>query len=204
MLAIDNVPKNPDLIGGFWQEFGRLMAYYAGVEEQMNFIVRHYYKIILQTSNMLLGDLRTDNAIVHLNRLNRADLIPETDWETIGVIKEQLGSITRLRNDLVHYGVAYSVPAGYVVISKWRYTEERKRNHVVSVNTLDDATHDLFKIFQHLVILHRPHERVLREMEYGELLREPWRYKPLALGSLYPALPSNHQARQNPPPPSQT
>ena len=80
MLEIDNVPKSTDPIGGFWQEFGRFMSYYAAVEEQINFLVRHYYKIDLHTSNLLLGALRCDIASDHLNRLREASRIPDNDW----------------------------------------------------------------------------------------------------------------------------
>ena len=197
MLEIDGVPKSSDPIGGFWQEFGRFMVYYAGVEEQMNFVVRHYYNMDRNTSDMILGALRLDSATEHLNRLRKAARISDQEWSEIEEFKEHLGNITRLRNDLAHHGVAYSMPAGYMVISKWAHPESKRRKHFVSVDILDAATIDLFKIFQRLAILHLPHERTMREKDYGELLREPWRYKPLALGSLYPKYQSNHRARRS-------
>lgn len=196
-MEIDSVPKSIHPIGGFWQEFGRFMVYYAGVEEQLNFVVRHYYNVDLNTVNIILGALRLDAAIEHLNRLKKAARIPDQDWREIESFREHLGHIMRLRNDLAHYGVAYSIPAGHVVLGKWAPTEPKRRKHLVSVSILDAATTDLFKVFQRLVMLHLPHERTMRETEYGELLREPWRYKPLGPGSLYPKLPSRRRERRS-------
>jgi hypothetical protein len=197
MFEIDNVPKPTHSIGAFWQEFGRFMVYYAGVEEQFNFVVRHYYNIDFNSANIILGALRLDTAMQHLNRLREAARIPDQDWREIQAFKEHLGHITRLRNDLAHYGVAYSIPAGYVVLGKWAYTEPRRRKHLISADILDTATTDLFKIYQRLAILHLPHERTMRETGYDELLREPWRYKPLGPGSLYPKLPPTRRERRS-------
>lgn len=136
MFELDSVPKSTHPIGGFWQEFGRFMSYYAAVEEQMNFLVRHYYKIDLRSSNLLLGALRCDLAINHLNRLREANIIPDQDWIEIEVLKGQLGEISRLRNDLAHFGVAHSIPSGYKVISRWAPSRSKERQHVVSVEIL--------------------------------------------------------------------
>jgi hypothetical protein len=182
----------------FWTELGRFISYYSIVEEQINFLVRKYYNISRRISNIAFGTLRYDAAVEHLNRLRHADLIPDDEWAEIGNLKDQMGLITRLRNDLVHYPASPTSKSEFVVSTKlWAYVENKIRMHIVSTQILDDATTDLFKIFMRLTILHRPGERAAFEQLWGALLREPWRYKPLAPTSPYPTRPSSRRGRRN-------
>ena len=84
----------------YWLALGRFLSYYANVEWQVNRLVRRYYRLGIDIGNIILGPLRYDSAIEHLNRLRAADRISEADAKEIDEIKAQLGPITKFRNDL--------------------------------------------------------------------------------------------------------
>jgi hypothetical protein len=82
----------------YWLNLGRFISWYGLVEWQINRLVRRYYRIGLARSNIILGQLRYDNAVDHLNRLRIAGRISDDDARHINIVKDQLGKITRLRN----------------------------------------------------------------------------------------------------------
>jgi hypothetical protein len=194
----NTIPGPDKSVYEFWQELGRFISYYSAVEMYLNLVVRKFYGMRLDIANLVLGQLRPDAALDHLNKLRNAKMIEDGDWIELKQIKGQIGEITKLRNDIVHLGVSYTVPAGYVISNEiWSYVDSKTRLTLVNNKILDDATIDLFKIFNRLVILLRPGEREFREKESGDLLREAWRYKPLSLRSPYPTPRSNRPKRKS-------
>jgi len=131
----------------YFAHLGALLWYYASVEWMINHLVRYYYKIPEQKANIALGQLRYDSAVDHLNRLRIAGIIPDDDNIEIILIKEQLGAITRLRNDMVHY-TQEETPDGYILSTEsWAYNAKKIRKFIVSTETLSDASYDLMRIF---------------------------------------------------------
>jgi hypothetical protein len=86
----------------YWISFDQFIAYYAGAEWQINRLVRHYYKLNSQISNIILGEPRYDTAMEHIQRLRHTGYIPESDITEIDFLKDQLGKMIRLRNDLTN------------------------------------------------------------------------------------------------------
>jgi hypothetical protein len=63
ITEIDNAERD-----AYWMQLGRFLSYYASVEWQINHLVRRYYRIEYETANIILGPLRYDSAVEHLNR----------------------------------------------------------------------------------------------------------------------------------------
>ena len=164
----------------YWFSLGIFASRYAEVEFQINRLVRHYYGIDQNTANLLFfGALRVDAALGHLQRLMAANRIPASEHIEIDTLRQQLGLITRLRNDILHFGASSTEDGIVVTNAPYAHIEQRARTHIVSSELLDSSALDLVKIYLRLGIIMSPD---LGQNEYyrrfGKLLNEPWRYIP--------------------------
>ena len=87
-----------------------------------------------------------------------------------------LGPITRMRNDILHFGTQFSSKLDYTVTNRHReYVRKRIRRSSVSIVILEQMAHDLEKIMDHLL----SHFLKVKGFK-GDLLQTPWLYKPLS------------------------
>lgn len=166
----------------FWEAIGSFVSTYALVETNMQRALWRSAGIAPPTAQALFSGTRTDAAMNLIRRIAEAEQwAPERKAITDNVFS-QLGEITRLRNDLLHYGATPDELDSWTISNAIvAHTAERLRVTKITLLTLRDAEWDLYKIATHLVViahgwLHVP--------EFNDILADAWRYKPERQSSL--------------------
>jgi hypothetical protein len=118
-----------------------------------------------------------------LKRLSDAGRIPDFDNKEITELKQHLGQITRLRNDIVHFGINYQDANDDYIVSNQDFSFKEPRRHHITPSILTGAARDISKIFIRLSVLGTPNLRDDVYRVYGDLLHEPWRYTPSSQSS---------------------
>ena len=192
----EKVPTPAPATDAYWLNLGKFISHYANVEWQLNRLVRHYYGINNKIANIILGQLRYDTAVEHLQKLKLAGHLHEDDTKEIDTIKNQLDQINSLRNVLVRYQITGALGSKFFLTTRnWAYIEFKVRTHLISSDDLDNASRDLFVIFVRIELLISPKHRRRWEQSHGDLLREPWQYTPSLLMSPGQESPSTRRVR---------
>jgi len=183
--------RDDKLYYSYYLALGKFLSKHAEVEAMLNGLVRSYYKIEWETANLALQMLRVDSALQHLQRLIEAKKIPDEDAREIEHLRNQMGQISRFRNDLVHWGIdslyrprrsakttAPRSKGVTVVVTNTPFAFRKPRSHIVTPEVLLGACRDLSKIYRRIQMLASPQQRQDILEKYGDLLREPWQYTP--------------------------
>jgi hypothetical protein len=162
---------------------GEFVDLFSKVESFVRLCLRQYTKTPRSVANAVFSGVRVDTAINLLRRLRETEQIDNDKWKDLSDVISQIKIITDRRNDILHHGAqGVEDGIGRVTNALFAHIEERIVEFPISAEILEDMTSDLRKIMIHLYNQHlgrlkwplsSDHERA------REILREPWRYKPL-------------------------
>lgn len=162
----------------YYQALGRFVTYFALVEGTVLHVLWQLTNLDDATAKALLSGVRIDQATSLLNRLRdtrKHDPNPQLDK-----IIHQLGQITRVRNDLLHFGAEFDDSVGRYITSNKRtaHTPDRLRETPVSPDELNAMTDDLRTIWARLPsYAFASTKKALDIIESVQPL-SAWRYKP--------------------------
>jgi hypothetical protein len=187
---------------------GRFVTTFAIVEKAVYDTLRHFVGVSPTIAACLFSGTRVKAAMDYLTRISEATNWSEGKIALLNHIKLQLGEITELRNDLLHYGpTGGSLDTLIITNAHVAHLESRIRETKISSQILDDAVFDLWAMA--ILLLHELEGKIdwsglpedMREaMEKaaklgvisGAFATLPWHYKPERQG---------HQKRKLPSPP---
>jgi hypothetical protein len=159
-LAMTSKPKKSKKLSQaqvrkYLKEVGWFVTMFAIVEHNVHETLRHYVGISPVMAACIFSGTRMDGAISYLKRIAEATNWPAQKKNTLNHISSQLGEITQLRNDLLHYGVSNDHPDAALVITnkKYAHVESRIRTTRISTEILKDAIFDLMIILVGLSVL---------------------------------------------------
>src|SRR6266851_4317692 len=110
-------PKR-EIIKWYISELGSFISAYSLVEWALNMVLWTYAKIDKSMATAIFSSSRVDFCCQTLKRIIDSQSLSGPDVTELLLIIEHLGIITRVRNDILHYGVhSVNVDSGNVVIS---------------------------------------------------------------------------------------
>jgi hypothetical protein len=175
-------PANP--LQDYLIRLGGFVTVFAGIEALLHEALRHYTKMPFRTANAILSGIRVDAAMSFIKRISDAEHFPKEIKDEMKYVFDQLALINQMRNDILHYGLAFGAGDFIVTNAMFAHTEDHIRNLNISPQTLSEMTSDLIKIRSHMTMW--IHGDVIRlaikdsgnSYPYDEHISSPWRYKP--------------------------
>ena len=174
--------KNPYSRDRYWRSLGMFADAFADVETGMHILLWERARIPHEVSQALCSGVRIKEAMNLVRRVGEvypvsAEILADQEY-----IFAQLNVITKLRNDVLHYG-SKPLKTGEFVVSNWitALGQERLRRTVLSSAVLLDLARDLRKIQIHLIERHLWREPGLGSpFPKGDLalLDAAWKYIP--------------------------
>jgi hypothetical protein len=180
-----NIGKNAALIAAldepyveYWKALGQFISEFARTEKTLQFLLRHYAEVSENVGKAIFHGTRIDAAKDHINRILEAT----DNLEAKNRLERpfaQLGVISGMRNNIVHWGSTRKGPDDFLVSnSSLAHTKERLREFQISPRALRAMSLDLFAISVHFVMeMRRAGEPEIVE-EFSEIVNAPWLYKP--------------------------
>lgn len=167
-------------IDAFHLALGKFVSQFAGAENGLRSVLRHYSKTTVAISKAVFPGVRVEAACSYLNRLAEIGAVPPREWSELKPVLDQLRVILRVRNDILHYGASnVDKETGAVTNKAVALTEERVGTIPISAKILDDLSADLMKVRWHFMLRHVGHvpPRGKHASLEAVLMRE-WCYAP--------------------------
>jgi hypothetical protein len=176
-------PAAPPDRGAHWQSLGRFVLTFALVEDNLQAALRICAGVTSEVARAIFSGTRVDAACSYIRRIAEAKNWSEDRKKEIDYIFRQTAEITRVRNDILHYGVSRSTDEGYTTSTELvAHMQDRIRKTSVSAEQLDAMSDDCLKIVVHLVvnfILDEATQKTVHDLGAASaVLGRAWRYKP--------------------------
>jgi hypothetical protein len=184
----------------YWQSLGRFISVYSKLEANLQTALWHFSGTPPEIARSVFSGTRVDQALSSIRRIGEAQKWSDAKMERWSKISQQVSIITKVRNDIVHYGATFDGEKHQFSNELLAHTPETLRQYDVSAAVIDDLALDTIHLIGHVVMFAwgleiPPH--VAKKFEGA--LGFAWRYKPTA-----PKHPQNkHQKPRSkrPPPP---
>ena len=178
----------------YYEALGRFVDAFSEVEIAAARALWKYADVNQSTAKIVFSGTRADQGnryIKEILEITKASVELREDFEDIA---QQFGVISRVRNDVLHYG-ASGIAEGKGLVSNESRAKSTPRTFAISPGDLKKMTADLRKILFRLNYVHigrpLPRSRSIRE-ELNQVLRAPWQYK-------FVESPPKDYPAQNPP-----
>ena len=130
-------------IASFHKTLGRFIWEFSQTEAALFTYLLVTSRMRINDARAVFTDARINNVKTHINRLRKARGVP--DDPKLDSVLNQLGSITRLRNDIVHYGAMPTID-GDLTISDEMWKLENATTYRIKLTDIEDATADICAI----------------------------------------------------------
>lgn len=167
----------------YWLALGRFIDMFSTVECTVQLAVAKFSNVKDSVARAVFSGVRIKEGSSFIRRIMEVTNHPSDKRADMEDVLKQLGFITDLRNEILHYGALPSDGPETIVTNKHiALTEDRITNRPVSKTILMEATNDLHKIQAHLVFVHLPPAYQGAPDDYVRsmtgLLTAAWRYIP--------------------------
>jgi hypothetical protein len=193
---------------------GWFVTMFAVVEKTAYGTLQHFTGTSPKIAACIFSGTRIDAAMSYLKRIAEATDWPDGKVKLLDHIKLQLGEITQLRNDLLHYGITGdTADTLFVTNEHLAHIKSRIRATRISAKILADASADLVAVMFFLSeiadkidwpSMESSHLREAAKLGVipGAFAKTPWQYKPERQDHQAQKPPVLPQARKRLPPPS--
>lgn len=171
----------------YHRALGAFVSQFAAVESGMHIALRISCGIGQPLAAAIFSGTRTEAAASYIKRIGETENWPEAKTKELEYIFQQLGEITRVRNDILHLGAkpisANKIPPifgadEWLVSNKLvAHSPSRIRETRITPEILGLMTRDLQKIRIHLIAIFDSDAEKARHTHDKELKRA-WLYKP--------------------------
>lgn len=164
----------------YYTALGRFLSAYALVEANAQYILRVCANVSDAVGKSLFSGTRVTAAIEYLARIAEAETWSKEKRSHLDTVQEQLGELTRVRNDILHYGASRTGIDGewFTTNAIVAHTQKRLRQTRITPDILKDMTHDCYKIAAHITLVGEGEISPYSLHAIGDLLSASWRYKP--------------------------
>ena len=183
-------PEGKERIRAYYEALGRFIDTFARVETIVTHTLWAYAKTSPQIAKVIFAGARIDIGSHYIKQLAEATNAPQDKRDDLAYVLQQLGIVSGVRNQILHYG-ASGVAEGNAMVSDALRAKGEPNVFPISPELLSDMRADLSKIIIHLAYRH-----LGRPMPRGEIgrtlidavLKHPWQYK-------HPTTPKTQRAR---------
>ncbi len=121
----------------YWEALGQFIHYFAQVEAFLVHVLIIKSGVTIPIGRAIFSGARIDTLRDFINRIHSVTKRDPNMVEDFKNISDELGNITRVRNDIVHYGTKFDEGDQFLVTNQHiALTEERVRETPVSVKKL--------------------------------------------------------------------
>jgi hypothetical protein len=187
----------------YWEALGRFVDTFSMVENNMQLTLWHFSKVKWPIAQAVFSGVRIDAGSNYVRRIAEATDWPKEQIDMFEILLAQLGEITRVRNDILHYGGFLQSDGHHEVTNVlYAHTQERIRTTKITAEILDAMSSDLATICVQFMILRgaRMTEKVLAGGQMPP--QTAWHYKPERQQGRKQKPPKPRQARPRRPRPS--
>lgn len=192
-----------DAMDRYHMALGSFVSKFSQVECTLQTVLWTIARVSDATGKAVFSGVRPDQALSYLNRIADAEKWPAERKANLTLIADRLGPITKLRNDLLHYGATWHEQDVWQVSNAtFAHIPDKLRVVQVPLSALREAGHDLMKIEHHLI--HFAWSDSIPEdskRHYEKMLASAWRYKPLS-PTARPRMSQKARKGRQPPPQS--
>ncbi len=188
----------------YWAALGRFVHEFSRVEYLLQVLLRQVADVSEPVARALFSDARVHEATAKINRVLTERGETAATARLVSPFK-QLGDITRIRNNVLHWGAVHDGTDAFLVTNARTAPRDRIREFRLSVRDLEAMSVDLFGIGLHLIVAMRPDGKP-EELwnEWRAELEAPWLYKsPQQSGGPAKTNPPRTPKPPRPPRPSQ-
>jgi hypothetical protein len=182
MTTVPEGPKKPNqATDKYLRAVGFFVTMFSLVENKVQEVLWHFTKIDPIIARCIFSGTRTEGAIGYIKRIAEATKWPAGQKHLLDHLASQLGEITQLRNDLLHFGTRGEDVADLLISNEaLAHIESRIRATKISASILQNVSADLLFILVLLNELLGKHEwkSPMQGVMPGSLLKVAWRYKP--------------------------
>lgn len=169
----------PNPWAGFHEALGHFVHEFAFVERFLFLQLVIEAELPMEVAQAIFSDAKIDKAKDTFKRIRASKGLPMP--EVLDRAFQQLGIITRARNDMLHYGTEQKDEQTLYVSNRLvAHIEERKREFLISVDILNEMHADIQTIQAcfavHLLTGRAPQPFI--DAGFGSAAQAPWRYKP--------------------------
>lgn len=199
-LSETSTDEAQQALRAYHQALGSFVSAFAMTEQLLQLTLRLFAGLENKIGSALLSGVRPDQAKDLLNRV--------LDVRNMGPVKgmlkrhfDHLGLITKVRNDILHYGAEFETPE-VLIVSNERdaHVPSRLREIRITPSSLRQMNLDLGTIRCGLLAAVEEIIPSDRDYKWREHAREPWRYKPPPQGTLGQTGQKNRPKRSPRPP----
>ena len=161
----------------FYVSLGRFLHQYSVLEHMMLIVLMNISGVSQEVGKSLYSGTRIGIAKDFINRILDATN-RQTLKEKLKPYFDQIGLLTSMRDDILHYGAVYDFDRNILLVSNERvaHIADRLRTYEVGPKMLDDMAHDANRAVSGLMV------EVLPAANTPEFflssIASPWRYKP--------------------------
>jgi hypothetical protein len=162
----------------YWEALGRFITMFSVVEENVQLALWRAAGVKPPVAPAIFSGTRIEAATGHIKRIAEAQKWPKRKRAELAEVFKQLSDLTRIRNDMLHYGASSSGPDEWTVSSRLvAHIAERIRETKISPAILHQMSEDLFKITLHLAGIERRGKPVRVHPSIAPILARAWLYK---------------------------
>ena len=164
----------------YFLALGRFVSVFAQVESMLATVLWKHAGVPPPLAQAVFSGVRTEAAMQYIRRIADAQNWPAAHKTNIELVFAQLSALTKLRNDILHFGASMDEPSVWTVSNKnFVHIPDRVRETKITSNILDDASWDLGRIVVWCVIEGWADDDLRRPDVLIRFLNEhpTWRYK---------------------------
>lgn len=187
----------------YWECLGRFVDLFSLVENHMQIALRRFSGVQASIAPCIFSGTRIEVATSQIKRIAEVKDWPRDRRAKFDTIADQVGEITRMRNDLLHYSAMDNGNHRTMSNALYTHTASRMRSAVVTPAILEQMSQDLLTIGAQLILLYENHRKL--PPGFVELQMPPqsaWLYRPVRLQGPPRRSRRPHQKRQGRPPAS--
>jgi hypothetical protein len=170
-LIGDEAPK-------YWEALGRFVATFALVEQNMQMTLWQVVGVKPPTAQAIFSGTRVKPASDYITRIAEAKKWTIDEREIIKDVLSHLGEISRVRNDILHYGATQSISDEWIVTNKTEaHIASKIRTTRISITNIDQMIADLDKIIFHLIAIAERGRTKPFPPAFDAVLKHAWQYK---------------------------
>jgi len=175
----------------FYVSLGRFLHQYSVLESAMLIALTNVSSVLPAVAKSIYSGTRVGTSKDYINRI--LDATGHTSLKNeLKPYFDQIGLITSMRDEILHYGATYDHSRDALIVSNERvaHIPDKLRRIEVTPELLDDLAHDTTRAICGVMLCLTRRSNPLQNLSYFEsAVASPWRYKQPPLVPLDPENP---------------
>jgi hypothetical protein len=178
-VPASQTPEGKERIRAYYEALGRFVDKFARVEAAVAHTLWVYAQSPARIAKVIFAGTRVEGGATYIKQIVESAPVAQEVRDDLSDVLQQLGTINRARNMILHYG-AENVAEGSAMVSDALKARGEPSVFPISPELLGQMTDDLDKIIIHLNLRHLGRTMLVaaeNRAAVDEVFQRPWRYK---------------------------